>query len=231
MEQHLRKFSIQVLPEEVIRVEPGEGCFFVKSDRRAIRCEVLVVASGTKPKRIPSLAVPEAVMDRVLYEIYPIRNVRGKRIFIVGAGDAAFDYALGLEAQNDVTVLNRGVRRRCLGLLWSRTKASDRVVYRENAEIEQVAERSGGGLNLGCLIDRRRVELGADYVVVAVGREPELGFLSEQVVSSIPTLRREGTLHLIGDVRTGSMRQTAIAVGDGVRAAMMISRKLQGTQE
>ena len=40
---------------------------------------------------------------------------------IIGAGDAAFDYAINLVSKNnEVTILNRGGKRKCLPLLWKR---------------------------------------------------------------------------------------------------------------
>jgi thioredoxin reductase len=230
MEQHLSRLSIRVLVEEVMAVDPGDGFYTVETDHRRLPCKVLVVASGTKPRTIPSLTISDTVDDSVLYEIHPIRNVSGKRIAIVGAGDAAFDYAMSLEARNEVVILNRGHRRGCLDLLWQRAEASSRISYREAAEVERVSGEGGENLVVGCRVAGRPVELQADYLVLAIGREPELGFLSERFLTSIPALKREGSLHLIGDVRGGSMRQTAIAVGDGVEAAMMIHRKLQESE-
>ena len=36
------------------------------------------------------------------------------------------------------------------------------------------------------------------------------------------TLERDGLLYFIGDVKNGMVRQTAVATGDGIRAAMAI---------
>jgi thioredoxin reductase len=64
--------------------------------------------------------------------------------------------------------------------------------------------------------------LPADYVVFAIGREPELGLLSGLPPAEVERLKEDGLLHLVGDVTRGNRRQTAIAVGDGVRAAMEV---------
>jgi thioredoxin reductase len=71
------------------------------------------------------------------------------------------------------------------------------------------------------------VDVTADRLVIAIGRDPELGFLSKAPAAAAEARRKQGFLHLIGDVRNGSMRQTAIAVGDGMTAAMMIAEKLR----
>jgi hypothetical protein len=48
-------------------------------------------------------------------------------------------------------------------------------------------------------------------------------------IKDYPALERQGWMHLIGDVRRGIFRQTAIAVGDGILAAMKIYRHHQET--
>ncbi|MCP4230793.1 MAG: hypothetical protein GY771_11710, partial [bacterium] len=56
----------------------------------------------------------------------------------------------------------------------------------------------------------------------AVGRDPELRFVTDNLKKQMPQLRAAGELYLVGDVKNGIYRQAAIAVGDGVRAAMDI---------
>jgi thioredoxin reductase len=69
-------------------------------------------------------------------------------------------------------------------------------------------------------------KLDADYVVFALGREPQLDFLSELVKTNVRELERNGRIYFVGDVKNDIYRQTAIAVGDGIMAAMKIARKL-----
>ena len=40
-------------------------------------------------------------------------------------------------------------------------------------------------------------------------------------------LERDGLIHFVGDVKNGRFRQTAIAVGDGLMAAMKIQDRLK----
>ena len=61
------------------------------------------------------------------------------------------------------------------------------------------------------------------YLLIAVGREPALDFLDNDI--DINRLRKMGRLYLIGDVKNGIYRQVGITVGDGIKTAMEIARE------
>lgn len=69
-------------------------------------------------------------------------------------------------------------------------------------------------------------DLEADYLIAAIGREPELGFTTPSIMMEIESSPIANRLYRIGDLKNGRYRQTAIAVGDGIRAAMEIDRYL-----
>ena len=54
-----------------------------------------------------------------------------------------------------------------------------------------------------------------------------MDFVTPNLLQQSATLQAQGWLHLIGDVDNGLYRQTAIAIGDGLRAAMQIYQKLK----
>ncbi len=70
--------------------------------------------------------------------------------------------------------------------------------------------------------------IDADYVLFALGREPECRFVTKRLRENAPRLEAEGRLYFVGDVRNGELRQAAIAAGDGVRAALKIYRRREG---
>lgn len=227
MKEHLRRLGIEVMFEEVTLLEP-DGCgFVVRTPLRYLRAASVMVASGTRPRDIDVQPVPDRIQDRILHEVYPILEVRDKCILVVGSGDAAFDYALSLTARNDVTIVNRGGKLKCLPSLWECAAASPRIKYLDKTEPVSLAPTDNGGVEVVCSTLEGQTKLTADYVIFATGREPELSFASDSVVDNLTLLLEEGGLHLIGDVRTGDTRQTAIAVGDGVMAAMRVFKKVE----
>ena len=69
-------------------------------------------------------------------------------------------------------------------------------------------------------------EMEVDYLIGAIGREPNLDFIGNSISSQMKTLQSQGLLSLIGDVKNDIYRQTSIAVGDGVLTAMQIAKLL-----
>ena len=148
-----------------------------------------------------------------------------KRLVIIGAGDAAFDYALNLGKNNSVTILNRSDELKCLPLLWERVRENPRIRYFPDTEVRRISEAAGGGLMVKCRTAEGTCEYSADFLIAAIGRYPNVEFLSESQSIRPDNLASSGLLYKIGDVKNQIYRQTTIAVGDGVRAAMSIYLK------
>jgi len=227
MKEHLYARGIEVVFEKVTKVDVEHDRFLVKAGGNTIQSRSVLLASGTRPNKLASVAIPSELSDRITYEIDPIRSVRGKSVAIIGAGDAAFDYALSLEKHNNVTILSRGHEPRCLPLLSERVGMSSRISFIPDTEVTEIEGGQSDELILGYRNPGGASKISADNLVIAIGRYPELGFLARQSAGTGAERYRERFQLLIGDVRRGRMRQTAIAVGDGMIAAIAIARKIR----
>ena len=210
--------------EEVLQLD-YEDDFIIRSSKQTLRSRIVVIASGTRPKEID---IPAEAAGKIFYEVSPIACVEGKKIAIIGAGDAAFDYALNLSRNNNVIILNRSNALKCLPLLWERVQKSERISYQGRARIKTI-KSSADGLTLRCESPQGEWELQADYAIFAIGRTAELDYFSQRIKGQIADLQKNGLLYFVGDVKNDIYRQTSIAIGDGIHAAMRIYRKLQGT--
>ena len=224
-----RVYASMVTYEEVLELRYDQGLFQVRTRQQSYVSQLVVIATGTKPLHFKNLPIPDDLSDRVFYEVYELLQVEGKHIVIAGSGDAAFDYALNLSRKNRITILNRGEQPKCLPLLWERAQKVADITYKNNTEINQVSKDIAGGLCLDCHSTAGTLQLHADYLVGAIGREACLDFLSDEFLQQAQELQERGILHMIGDVKNGIYRQTAIAVGDGVMTAMKICRQLEET--
>ncbi len=217
--KQLKLNNVPITKDEITSVS-WEGDYYAIKGRYSYQPKILVIATGTKPKRIP-FVISDAARNRVFSDVIPLLGVRNKNVLIVGSGDAAFDHALNLtKNRNSVTILNRGKQVKCLELLKKRADADPGITYRTNTTVSQI-NSAENGISLKILFDTEEI-VYADYLIFAIGRDPQLDFLTNSVRRNEMMLKESGRLYLIGDVCNGLMRQTAIAAGDGMRAAMGI---------
>jgi thioredoxin reductase len=225
MRKQIERIGVNMAREEAVKVDWEGECFKVTTKLATRTTHFLVIASGTKSRPLPDVISPEA-RDRVFTEVWPLLKEEGKRIVVIGAGDAAFDYALNLsKKRNIVTILNRGETVKCLGLLFERAAREPGIRYRAGVAVSRITlDETAASLNVQCEANGERdtIPLHADYVLFAIGRVPNRDFLSEEVRRREPELVEAGRLYFVGDVKNELYRQTAIAAGDGLRAAMQI---------
>jgi len=227
-QQQVTELGVEITYQDVKSLDYTEGQFQAESAHGVDQAPVAIIASGTLGSTPEGIMTPPALRERVLTEIMPIRGMTGKRVVIIGAGDLAFDYALNLGRSNEVLILNRSLERKCLPLLWERAGRLPTVQYREQCRLAGIQAGEAGSLRLLIELPGGRQAMDCDYLVYAIGRQPNTGFISPRLLELADDLERSGALYRIGDVQRGIYRQTAIAVGDGVLAAMQIIQNWEG---
>lgn len=225
-----QRLGVQLAPEKARRLAWEGERFWVETERGGRSADYLVIASGTRPRPFTDFPIPPQVADQVGYAVYPLRARQGQTIAIVGAGDAAFDYALNLAQRNRVLVLNRSAERKCLPLLWERAQEQPAIHYHPDVQIREIQPMPDGKIWLKC--GTTGVSAGlpdptVDYLLGALGRTPALDFAPPEFLEQAPGLVAQGRLYWAGDVCNGRYRQTAIAAGDGLRAAMQIMEQVK----
>jgi thioredoxin reductase (NADPH) len=218
--------GVEITPSQVTRLDWRAESFEAITSLGAYSARAAILAPGTRPRRLETPAIPPELTTVVAYEVAALPpGLSKQRVTIIGGGDAAFDYALNLGARNKITILNRGKVPKCLPLLWQRATKCANIRHIPLAVLERIEPR---GKEL-CLTYSHQGELrhlSADYLLVAIGREPDLRFLSQDLLQALPALEKSGLYHLAGDAKNGMFRQVSIAVGDGIRAAMTVSNTL-----
>jgi len=224
-QRQLRAAEIPVVPERVVVVEKTDAGFRIVTGKADYQSARVILASGTSPKEIDIPGAPrltDEMRRRIISEVKSILEARDRDIAIIGAGDAAFDYALNLSRANRVSINNRGDRSQCLPLLIRRASQIATIQYRENATLAKV-DSSGIRLALTWSIEGRITVEPVDYLLTAIGRTPNIGIINSIGEAEIAALQSLGYLKVIGDAGNGRHRQVGIAVGDGVRAAMEVA--------
>ncbi|MFC2063647.1 NAD(P)/FAD-dependent oxidoreductase [Chloroflexota bacterium] len=220
MNNQMEQVSINVVYSKITNIECVEGKYILSYSEGNTEYDYTIVATGTKPKipydidRFPSSI-------HIRHDIKNILDIKGRTILIVGGGDAAFDQAINLARSNKVIIANKGSEKRCLPILAYNVKLNPQIRYIDEARIsniEQATKLVDGGkrliITLEKGIDSEIIE--CDDVVFAIGRTPQLDFIESNI--------NESGLFFVGDVHNGRFRQTAIAVGEGVLAAMKVEK-------
>jgi Fe-S-cluster-containing hydrogenase component 2/CRP-like cAMP-binding protein/thioredoxin reductase len=93
---------------EVTGIEGSKGNFTLRlKGGAAVRARNVILALGVQgnPRRI---SIPGGELPCVQYTLESAEALRGERIVVIGAGDAAIENAMSLARNNRVTLLNRG---------------------------------------------------------------------------------------------------------------------------
>ena len=229
----LRQVGAKVTSTEVRSVKRVRWGFQIKSRLGDRTSRAVILATGTRPAKVAIRGATELAGKRVFSELHELpASLRGKRLIIVGGGDAAFDYALGLRERGaQILVVSRS-EPCCLSLLRERTEALGIEVV--IGASPRAVRRAKDGLVITCDAGASEVELAGDMLLMACGRVPNIDVLSPSLRRGIgasskgfPETRVRG-LYLAGDVVRDKQRQTGIAVGDGIRAAMLAEEYLGG---
>jgi thioredoxin reductase (NADPH) len=225
--RQVERIGVIVTSEEVIGVEYQDNLFRIATNKREIAAKILVAATGTKAKSFSPGVVSGNLEGKIFSEIFPLLKEEGKSILIVGAGDAALDYALNLASKNQVIILNRGSSIKGLSLLWNRVQENDSIEYFPEMEIEKIVSLEKGSMTVIARSGSKTKNFTPDYLLTAIGREPELGFADAEFIKQAEELQNQKVLYLIGDLQNGAFRQTSLAVGDGIRVAMEIEHNME----
>ncbi len=217
--------GLSCLHKEVLDIKYYKDYFEVITEKKLFKSEFLVIASGTKPKLLKDFDIKPSLSNSISYGISGLTDIKNKKFVIAGAGDLAFDYSLNLGIRNEVTILNRSNMPKCLPLLFDRAGKLKSFTYIKNAVFNQ-AERFGKDkLSIKFKTKSGNCSVIADYLVFAIGRVADIDFVNDELKKKIKLLSKLGKLYFIGDAANSQYRQTAIATGDGIKAAMQIYEK------
>ena len=226
--KQLEHTGVTVSFEKVLELEYRDEMFFARTNERTIKSNIAVIATGTKPKKISSPPVSDEIKNQIFYEVYPIHGIKNKKIAIIGAGDAAFDYALNLSQKNNaVIILNRSKRANCIPILKEKCMKSDNISYLSDVSVRKISNDDDKFLlSYTCDDSRDKIQIETDYVIASIGREPCFDFLGSELKKNLENLINADRFYMVGDIKNEMYRQTAICVGDGIKAAMKIYNKI-----
>jgi len=230
LELQCLKYALDIRPEQVLQVGYSSKRFDLKTDSNTYSSDVVVVASGTRPLSFNDFEIPPQCLKNIQYEVYPIRDSVSKHIVIVGSGDAAFDYALSLSRSNKVLILMRSATSKCIASLYKRVSENDNINIVSRACLKSLSSCNQNQICIEYWFQNLTESLNTDWLIFAIGREPDDVFLSDQILQNQAKLEDDGLLYFVGDIKNGNYRQLSIAAGDGLKAAMKINERFKSDQ-
>ncbi len=223
------------------------------ADGRTIHARVVILATGASYRRLEIPGLDELIGAGVFYggPVSEAPTLAGKEVFVVGGGNSAGQAALHLARYaRHVTILIRS-RSLATGMSYYLVQAigaAPRIAVRTATEVVG----GGGGAHLEQLVLRDTATgkddtVPADALFVLIGARPLTGWLPTGLARDRdgflltgadigggwplqrPPFPAETSVPRIfgaGDVRSGSVKRVAAAVGEGATAVQAVHRVL-----
>ena len=220
--RHARRQGVRITREEVLAVVPGKW-FSVRTGGGKIRARAVILATGAEPR--PAGGLGAGIAPRIKYDTRELADFRGKDAIILGGGDAALDRALRLrDICSRVRVLSRGSLTAHPGLVAECRRAKIKLV--QGVGKWNVSARKGG-----FVVATGKDRFPAEVVLASLGKQPRAALLPKSLDELAPSFPTGATvipgLYLTGDIAAGRYRQTSVAAGMGVAAAMHAAEYLK----
>jgi thioredoxin reductase (NADPH) len=238
--QQARRFGVELLQaQEVIGLRAEEESKYVKTaDGHEYGARAILIATGSTYRRLDVPGEDDligagvhfcATCDGPFY--------KGQHVAVIGGGNSAGEESLFLTRFADkVTILVRGSEMTASKVVIDKVASSQKIEVRYNVEVAELhGESKLSGLTLLDRATGATEQIDPAAAFVFIGLSPNSGWLPPEIQRDpagfiVTKLNLETTLPGVfaaGDVRLGSTKQAASAVGEGATAALMIREYLK----
>ena len=232
MQKQAERFGTRVVMDQVTDVDLSVQPFAVKTYGGTHQTKALIVATGASPRKLGVPGEKEftgrgvsycATCDGFFYT--------GRRVVVVGGGDAAVEEAMYLtKFATEVYLIHRRDRLRAEKVLQERAFRNEKIKFIWDSVVTEILGDENGvtGVRVKNVKTGDEFEHPTDGVFVYVGNVPNTQFLGGQLELTergyIVTDRQCHTsvpgVFAAGDVQEWVLQQIATAVGSGAMAAM-----------
>lgn len=243
LKQVIDEIGHMPMPEEVTAADLLDEIKVVSTLTEAYKTRSVIVATGSKPRRLLIPGEQEFENKGVFYcahcDAPLLRTMASRHAAVIGGGDTALHtgFALLPHAES-VTIITRGSDLRATPALVERfTRESTTKIILQRAVMAVVGEKKAFGLVLVNTVSREKETFPVDAIFVGVGQSPVTSFLGNglalNVGGFIITDRHLRTslagVFAAGDVRDTPLRQIITAAADGAIAANSAAEYLRSS--
>ncbi len=232
------RFGTTLIDADVISVDFHKSPFTVTTSDGTYQCKSVIIATGATAKwiglesetRLRGKGVSAcATCDGFFF--------RGKRVAVVGGGDAALEEANFLtKFATSVTVIHRRDALRASKIMQDRAKANPKISFLWNSEVlEVLGDTHVTGLILKNIVTNELTNHETDGLFVAIGHEPNTSIFKNQLELDVKgymavhdhTKTSVEGVFTAGDVHDHHYRQAITAAGFGCMAAIDVEKWLE----
>lgn len=236
-----RRFNVELLQaQEVTDIRREEESLYVKTaDGNEYGTRAVLIATGSTYRRLGAPGEEDligagihfcATCDGPFY--------KGQHVIVIGGGNSAGEESLFLARfVEKVTILVRGAELTASQIVIDKVLENPKIEVRYNSEVLEF-QGEGGKLSTVTVQNRQTgatEKLTPKGAFVFIGLSPNSGFLPTSIerdkygfIITKPTLETSlPGVFAAGDVRLGSTKQAASAVGEGATAALMVREYLK----
>jgi len=234
MHRQAEKFGAEFVTDTVLSLTKEGDLFTVETGSGKLTAPTVVLATGAKHRTLDVKGEAEFSGRGVSYcATCDGPFFKGKKMVVVGGGDAACDEAQFLAKLSDkIVMVHRRDRFR------AQKSLADRVLKNSNIEVRfnTVVQEIKGDKKVSAVVFKRTdtgetYEEQTDAVFVFVGSIPQTALVPEAKTdesgSIVTDQRMESSvrgLFVAGDVRATPFRQVVVAAGEGAIAAHSASQ-------
>jgi thioredoxin reductase len=205
----VKKYEIKVIRDDVLEISKKKDFFIISGKREICKAEYIVLATGTKPKKL-------GIKGEIYHPEW--RSWDKKDVLVIGGGDVAYDYALRIKRLGgNVKIL---IRKKPRALFSLQHEVEEQEIEIVNADL--LDWKIGRNKYV---IETSKGLIACDKVICAIGREPELPKISFHFGKVHPVTggTKKPNFYMVGSVYLPKFRQCMICGGMGIASAMEIS--------
>ena len=234
------RFGTTIKTEIIDSIENIDGGFKLKSSKGEYEFKTVIIASGASARWLGV----DGEKELQGYGVSACATCDGfffkeKEVAVVGGGDSAMEEALFLtKFAKKVYVIHRRNQFRASQIMQDRVLNHEKIEVVWNSTVEKInGEGAVSSILIKDTIDSSEKELNLDGVFVAIGHDPNVGFLdgfielddkgyiktgfTTETSTSVPGV------FAAGDVADSIYRQAITAAGTGCQAAIDAERWLE----
>ena len=234
------RFGTTIKTEIIDSIEKIDGGFKLKSSKGEYKFKTVIISSGASARWLGV----DGEKELQGYGVSACATCDGfffkeKEVAVVGGGDSAMEEALFLtKFANKVFVIHRRDEFRASQIMQDRVLSHEKIEVIWNSTVEKInGEGAVSSVLIKDILDSSEKELSLDGVFVAIGHDPNVGFLNNFVELDEKGYIKTGFttetstsipgVFAAGDVADSIYRQAITAAGTGCQAAIDAERWLE----